>query len=190
MSAGRRRTSFSPRTSTKRRCPSPSPIPLKRTACCCLTRPAFPAAAIWATLSRMASGCRRALPLQSCTPTPIRQCCASSLPSSPARLICCSAPRIPQPPSWTVCSRSAPVRCTICWMRWTPTATAMWTAAPMLTCWRRTSCGSPPAIPPALQIRSRCLPSRHRLCRRSWATPPRSSPPPPATLSGLPAADG
>ena len=46
MSAGRRRTSFSPRTSTKRRCPSPSPIPLKRTACCCLTRPAFPAAAI------------------------------------------------------------------------------------------------------------------------------------------------
>ena len=66
------------------------------------------------------------------------------------------------------------MRCTICWMRWTPTATAMWTAAPMLTCWRRTSCGSPPAIPPALRIRSRCLPSRHRLCRRSWATPPRS----------------
>ena len=57
-------------------------------------------------------------------------------------------------------------------------------------CWRRTSCGSPPAIPPALRIRSRCLPSRHRPCRHSWATPPRSLPPPPATLSGLPAADG
>ena len=78
MSAGRRRTSFSPRTSTKRRCLSPSPIPLKRTAYCCLTKPAFPAAAIWATLSRTASGCRQALPLQSCTPMPIRQCCASS----------------------------------------------------------------------------------------------------------------
>jgi hypothetical protein len=51
-------------------------------------------------------------------------------------------------------------------------------------------CGSPPAIPPALRIRSRCLPSRHRPCRHSWATPPRSLPPPPATLSGLPAADG
>ena len=29
-------------------------------------------------LVSMASGCRRALPLQSCTPTPIRRCCASS----------------------------------------------------------------------------------------------------------------
>ena len=45
-------------------------------------------------------------------------------------------------------------------------------------------------IPPALRIRSRCLPSRHRPCRHSWATPPRSPPPLPATLSELPAADG
>ena len=73
---------------------------------------------------------------------------------------------------------------------WIPPNTAMWTKAPMPICWRRTSCGSPPAIPPALRIRSRCLPSRHRPCRHSWATPPRSPPPPPATLSELPAADG
>ena len=39
-------------------------------------------------------------------------------------------------------------------------------------CWRRTSCGSPPAIPPALRIRSRCLPSRHRPCRHSWQPHP------------------
>ena len=93
-------------------------------------------------------------------------------------------------PSWTACSRSAPVRCMTCWTHWTPPNTAMWTKAPMPICWRRTSCGSPPAIPPALRIRSRCLPSRHRPCRHSWATPPRSPPPLPATLSELPAADG